>query len=223
MTRTPLPLLALNFEERGFEETNLPLVAYGDMLFDSPAIFGEPARSMGIACSTCHNRSDINKDFFIPGVSHQPGAADVDGGFFNPIFNDQRGDSLDIPSLRGIRFTGPYGRDGRFGSLRNFTRNVIVNEFAGEEPTPFMLDALVTYMLEFDWQPNSLLNKDGTLNENAPAAALRGEVPSSTRRMTVWAVGLATPAILPAPTSSIVSPTTSVQAIRPANSRATVL
>ena len=172
----PLPLLALNFEERGFEETNLPLVAYGDMLFDSPAIFGEPARSMGIACSTCHNRSDINKDFFIPGVSHQPGAADVDGGFFNPIFNDQRGDSLDIPSLRGIRFTGPYGRDGRFGSLRNFTRNVIVNEFAGEEPTPFMLDALVTYMLEFDWQPNSLLNKDGTLNENAPAAALRGEV-----------------------------------------------
>lgn len=172
----PLPLLALNFEERGFEETDLPLVAYGDMLFDSPAIFGEPARSMGIACSTCHNRSDINKDFFIPGVSHQPGAADVDGGFFNPIFNDQRSDSLDIPTLRGIRFTGPYGRDGRFGSLRDFTRNVIVGEFGGEEPTPFMLDALMAYMLEFDWQPNSLLNKDGTLNENASAEALRGEI-----------------------------------------------
>ena len=171
-----MPLLALNFEERGIAETDLPLVAYGDMLFDSPVIFGEPARSMGIACSTCHNRSDINKDFFIPGVSHQPGAADVDGSFFNPIFNDRRRDSLDIPSLRGIRFTGPYGRDGRFGSLREFTRNVIVNEFAGEEPTPFMLDALVIYMLEFDWQPNSLLNKDGTLNENASAAALRGEI-----------------------------------------------
>lgn len=171
----PLPLLALNFEERGFDEADLPLVAYGDMLFDSPAIFGEPARSMGITCSMCHNRSDINKDFFIPGVSHQPGAADVDGGFFNPIFNDQRGDSLDIPSLRGIRFTGPYGRDGRFGSLRDFTRNVIVSEFGGPEPTPFMLDALVAYMLEFDWQPNSLLHKDGTLNENASAAAQRGE------------------------------------------------
>ena len=172
----PLPLLALNFEERGLAESNLPLVAYGDMLFDSPVIFGEPARRLGIACATCHNRADINKDFFIPGVSHQPGAADVDGSFFNPIFNDQRGDSLDIPSLRGIRFTGPYGRDGRFGSLRNFTRNVIVNEFAGEEPTPFMLDALVTYMLEFDWQPNSLLNKDGTLNERASVGALRGEI-----------------------------------------------
>lgn len=172
----PLPLLALNFEERGFEETDLPLVAFGDMLFDSPAIFGEPARNFGIACSTCHNRSDINRDFFIPGISHQTGAADVDGSFFNPIFNDQRSDSLDIPSLRGIRFTGPYGRDGRFGSLRDFTRNVIVNEFGGEEPSPFMLDALVAYMLEFDWQPNSLLNKDGTLNQNASDAALSGEV-----------------------------------------------
>ncbi len=159
----PLPLLALNFEERGFEETDLPLVAYGDMLFDSPVIFGEPARSLDIACSTCHNRSDINKDLFIPGVSHQPGAADVDSSFFNPIFNAQRADSLDIPSLRGIRFTAPYGRNGHFGSLRDFTRNIIVNEFAGEEPTPFMLDALVTYMLEFDWQPNSLLNNDAAI------------------------------------------------------------
>ena len=173
--QNPLPLLALNFEERGFEESDIPLVAYGDMLFDSPEIFGDPGRSLGITCSTCHNRSDINNSFFIPGVSHQPGAADVDGAFFNPNFNDIRSDSLDIPTLRGIRFTGPYGRDGRFGSLREFTRNVIVNEFGGEEPTPFMLDALVAYQLEFDWQPNSLLNPDGTLNESASASALRGE------------------------------------------------
>ena len=65
----PLPLLALNFEERGFEESDIPLVAYGDMLFDSPEIFGDPGRSLGITCSTCHNRSDINNNFFIPGVS----------------------------------------------------------------------------------------------------------------------------------------------------------
>ena len=131
---------------------------------------------MDIACSTCHNRSDINNSFFIPGVSHQPGAADVDGAFFNPNFNDIRSDSLDIPTLRGLRLTGPYGRDGRFASLREFTRNVIVNEFGGDEPTPFMLDALVAYQLEFDWQPNSQLNPDGTLNNNASNAALRGEV-----------------------------------------------
>lgn len=171
----PLPRLVLNFEEQGIDETDLPLVAYGDMLFDSAQIFGDPARSLGIACSTCHNRSDINQTFFIPGASHQPGAVDVDGHFFNPMFNDRRDDPLDIPSLRGLRFTGPYGRDGRFGSLRDFTRNVIVNEFAGAEPTPFMLDALVAYMTEFDWLPNRKITPQGQLTQAASDAARRGE------------------------------------------------
>ena len=171
----PLPLLVLNFEEQGIDETDLPLIAYGDMLFDSAEIFGGPARDLGITCSTCHNRSDINQRFFIPGASHQLGAVDVDGAFFNPMFNDRRDDPIDIPSLRGLRFTGPYGRDGRFGSLRNFTRNVIVNEFAGDEPTPFMLDALVAYMTEFDFLPNAMLTGDGQLTEAAPDAARRGE------------------------------------------------
>ena len=85
----PLPLLRLNFEAKGHDEVDLPLVAFGDMLFDSPVIFGEPAKSLGIACSTCHNRSDINRRAFIPGISHQAGSFDVDGSFFNSIFNDQ--------------------------------------------------------------------------------------------------------------------------------------
>ena len=171
----PLPLLVLNFEEQGIDERDLPMVAFGDMLFDSPQIFGNPARDLGIACSTCHNRSDVNQRLFIPGASHQPGAIDVDGAFFNPIFNDRRDDPLDIPSLRGLRFTGPYGRDGRFASLRDFTRNVIVNEFGGAEPTSFMLDALVAYLLEFDFLPNSMLTTDGRLTDAAPEAARRGE------------------------------------------------
>ncbi len=171
----PLPRLVLNFEEQGIDEKDLPLVAYGDMLFDSAQIFGNPARGLGIACSTCHNRSDVNQRLFIPGASHQPGAIDVDGAFFNPIFNDRRDDPIDIPSLRGLRFTGPYGRDGRFASLRDFTRNVIVNEFGGDEPTPFMMDALVAYMLEFDFLPNSMLAPDGRLTDVAPEMARRGE------------------------------------------------
>ena len=173
--QNPLPRLVLNFEEQGIEESDLPLVAYGDMLFDSSMIFGSPARNLGISCSTCHNRSDVNQRLFIPGASHQPGAIDVDGAFFNPIFNDRRSDPIDIPSLRGLRFTGPYGRDGRFASLRDFVRNVIVNEFGGDEPTPFVLDALVAYMLEFDFLPNSMLSADGRLTSAASDAAKRGE------------------------------------------------
>jgi hypothetical protein len=173
--QTPLPRLVLKFEEQGIDERDLFLIAYGDMLFDSPEIFGEPARSLGLTCSTCHNRSDINQRFFIPGITPKPGVVDVDGSFFNPRFNDHRADAVDIPSLRGIRFTGPYGRDGRFGSLRDFTRNVIVNEFAGAEPTPLMLDALLAYMLEFDFLPAPLLDFDGRIDDRAPEAAKRGE------------------------------------------------
>ena len=88
--QAPLPRLVLNFEERGIDEKDLFLVAYGDMLFDSPQIFGSPARELGISCSVCHNRGDINRAFFIPGISSRPGGADVDGHFFNPRFNDRR-------------------------------------------------------------------------------------------------------------------------------------
>jgi cytochrome c peroxidase len=171
----PLPRLVLNFEEQGIDERDLFLVAFGDMLFDSPEIFGEPAKGLGLACSTCHNRSDINQRLFIPGITPKPGVIDVDGAFFNARFNDHRPDAIDIPSLRGIRFTAPYGRDGRIASLRDFTRNVIVNEFAGDEPSPLLLDALVAYMLEFDFLPAPYLERDGTLNGRASEAARRGE------------------------------------------------
>ena len=91
------------------------------------------------------------------------------------MFNDRRRHSLDIPSLRGLRFTGPYGRDGRFGSLRDFTRNVIASEFAGPESTPFVPDALVAYLLEFDFLPNSKLDGQGRLTGKASPATIRGE------------------------------------------------
>ena len=180
----PLPKLVLNFEERKIEEKDLPLVAYGDMLFDSPLIFGEPARSLGLACSTCHNRSDVNQNFFITGLSHQKGAIDVDGSYFNPLFNDYRRGSLDIPCLRGLRFTGPYGRDGRFGSLRDFMRNVIVERVRRSRAAPFVLDSLVAYMLEFDFLPNSKVDNQGRLTDQGPGRreARRDAVPQAVRR-----------------------------------------
>jgi cytochrome c peroxidase len=171
----PLPRLMLNSEERGIPEKKLFLVAYGDMLFDSPLIFGEPARSLGLACSSCHNRGEANQAFYIPGLSAQRGGLDVDSSFFNPRANNHRFNPVDIPSLRGIRFTAPYGRDGRIASLREFTRNVIVTEFAGAEPSPFVLDALVAYMNEFDFLPAPYLYRDGRLNASASEAAKRGE------------------------------------------------
>jgi cytochrome c peroxidase len=175
LDQEPLPRLLLGFEAQGVDERKLPLVAYGDMLFDSPELFGEPARGLGIACSSCHNRGEANRQLFIPGLSRRAGGVDVDSAFFNPIANDHIFDPVDTPSLRGIRYTAPYGRDGRIASLREFVATVIVTEFGGPEPTPFMLDALVAYLNQFEFLPAPYLDRDGRLNDKASASAKRGE------------------------------------------------
>ncbi len=171
----PRPRQVLNMAERGVDESETTLIALGDMAFDSSLIFGEPAKSLGISCNTCHNKSITNPGFFIPGLSSRPGNVDVSNAFFAPHANNGVFDPIDIPDLRGIRFTSPYGRNGRFESLREFTRNVIVNEFNGPEPDPVMLDGMIAYMLEFDFLPNPALGPDGRLRDSADEAAKRGE------------------------------------------------
>lgn len=171
----PRPRQILNMAERGVDESETVLIALGDMGFDSPYIFGEPARSLQISCNTCHNKSITNPKFFIPGLSSSPGGMDVSNNFFAPHANNGHFDALDIPDLRGIRFTAPYGRNGRFDSLREFVRNVIVNEFNGPEPDPVLMDGIIAYMLEFDFLSNPKLRPNGTLRENTSPAAKRGE------------------------------------------------
>lgn len=171
----PRPRQILNMAERGVDERDTTLIALGDMVFDSPYIFGEPARSFGLSCNTCHNKGVTNPKFFIPGISSVEGGLDVSNGYFATHANNGHYDPLDIPDLRGIRFTAPYGRNGRFASLREFSRNVIVNEFNGPEPDPMLLDGMVAYLNEFDFLPNSYLNRDGTLNGQASEEAKRGE------------------------------------------------
>lgn len=169
--REPRQILAM--EAAGQAQSYL--VALGNMAFSSPYIMGGAGRDAGMSCSTCHSSGDANRAFFIPGISAYPGSADVTNGLFNPRIDDGVFDPLDIPSLRGIRLTAPYGHDGRFASLRAFTRNVIVNEFGGPQPSPLILDALVAYQRQFEFLPNDKLGRGGRLTPRAGAAALRGE------------------------------------------------
>lgn len=171
----PRPRQILNSVERGALEVDMTLSSLGAAAFNNPLIMGEPARSMGITCNSCHDKTGNNTQFFVPGLSVRPGGVDVTNSFFARHGNNAIFDPLDIPDLRGIRFTAPYGRNGRFASLRDFVRNVIVNEFNGDEPDAILLDGMVVYMNEFDFVRNPALNRDGTLNRRAHEAALRGE------------------------------------------------
>lgn len=172
----PRPRQILGMAARGVDEGETTLIALGDMAFDSTYIFGKRARDLQITCNTCHNKGTVNPLFFIPGLSARPGGMDVSNSYFAPHANNGVFDHVDIPDLRGIRFTGPYGRNGRTASLREFIRNVIVLEFDGPEPDPVLLDGMVAYMNEFEFLPNEHLLRGGKLDpKTAPAAALRGE------------------------------------------------
>jgi cytochrome c peroxidase len=147
----------------------------GDMLFSSPAILGGVARQAGISCATCHQQGAGNAALFIPGLSSWPGTFDTTGALFNAKADNGLFDPVTPPSLRGAKFLAPYGHDGRFASLRDFIRNVVVNEFAGPEPSGEVLDALVAYVQDIAFLPNPKLNSDGKLTDAASEAAHRGE------------------------------------------------
>jgi len=147
----------------------------GNLAFNSPYTLGEAARKAHISCATCHVNGAANPKLFIPGLSSRPGTFDTTNSLFNPRTDNGVLDAVTIPSLRGARFLGPYGHDGRTASLRDFVRNVVVNEFAGAEPTPQILDALVAYIEDIDFLPNPGLDKTGGLNTGATPAQKRGE------------------------------------------------
>jgi hypothetical protein len=147
----------------------------GNLAFNSPYTLGEAARKAHISCASCHVNGASNPKFFIPGLSVRPGTFDTTNSLFNPKTDNGVLDAVTIPSLRGARFLGPYGHDGRTASLRDFVRNVVVNEFAGTEPSPQILDALVAYIEDIDFLPNPKLDKTGRLNAGATSAQRRGE------------------------------------------------
>jgi len=152
-----------------------PLVALGGAAFASPLPYGEAARAAGLSCNACHSNGHVNQGFNIPGYSGHPGSFDATSALFNPRADNGVHDPVDIPSLRGVRFRSRFGRDGRFGSLREFARHVIVDEFGGPEPAPLILDALAAWMGELEFLSNPRIGPLGRLGEDATAAERRGE------------------------------------------------
>ena len=164
------------FHSEAFGGRKSYLVNLGDLLFHSPSVFGGKARQAAMSCGTCHVNGAGNAKLFVPGLSTRPGNFDTTSLLFNPKTYDAQINPVRIPSLRGARYLAPYGNDGRIGSLREFVRNVIVNEFAGSEPTPAALDALVAYINDIDFLPNPRIGAGGRLGApQANASERRGE------------------------------------------------
>ncbi len=120
------------------EEAN---VLAGQALFNSPALLGGQAAKAGLNCASCHVNGRGNTHFFMRGVSDQPGTADVTSSFFSAARGNGKFDPVVIPDLAK---PGKIPRDSE--ALETFIRNLIVNEFGGNEPQSATLKILAAYV-----------------------------------------------------------------------------
>lgn len=119
------------------------LVRSGRSLFGAPTLLGGQAAKAGLSCASCHINGRDNPHFLLAGVSSAPGTADVTNSFFSAARGNGRFDPVVIPDLA---MPGKIARDPGARALEAFTRNLIVEEFGGQEPTPAMLEALAAYI-----------------------------------------------------------------------------
>lgn len=120
-----------------------PLVRSGRALFGTPTLLGGQAAKAGLSCASCHINGRGNPHFLLAGVSSGAGTADVTNSFFSAARGNARFDPVIIPDLA---MRGKVLRDPDTRALEAFIRNLIVEEFGGQEPTPAMLDMLAAYV-----------------------------------------------------------------------------
>jgi Di-haem cytochrome c peroxidase/Imelysin len=112
-------------------------------------------------------------------LAYEVGESKVDGGesrVSGTSLDDMRNNVDGIDLAYRILFAPTIeADDAQLAAEADFVRNVIVGEFAGPEPSPAMLDALVAYIEDIDFLPNLRLSAGGHLTTWASPAERRGE------------------------------------------------
>lgn len=118
----------------------------GKLLFQSASLLGEKATRLGLSCNSCHPAGHTNAQFFMPGLSDTPGRIDLTNRFWFDGGEDGVFNPMDIPTLRNVAATAPYGTKTIKQTLSEFSHHVITAEFNGPPPTDETLAALTAYM-----------------------------------------------------------------------------
>lgn len=138
---TTIPITRVNISEITNQKIQTFLV--GQTLFHTPSLLGGQAAKAGISCASCHTNGRTNPHFLFPGVSDKPGTADVTHSFFSSHRGDGKFNPVPIPDLTK---PGKISRNKQNQDLENFVRDLIVEEFDGQEPSKKSLTALSTYI-----------------------------------------------------------------------------
>lgn len=122
--------------------------ALGRIAFESPALLGGAAARMGLSCASCHLNGRGNTDFFVEGVSNAPGTADVTSSLFSKVRGNGAFDPVPIPDLAAR--DGKQIKDRKSQAFRDKVHGLIVEEFDGQEPPPYVFEAVLVYLDSLD-------------------------------------------------------------------------
>ena len=122
---------------------NDALLQSGRALFNAPLLLGGQAAKAELSCNSCHVAGRDNPHFFLPRLSSTPGTADVTSSFFSAARGNGTFDPVKIPDLARA---GKISRDPAGAALEGFIRDLVVEEFSGDEPDKATLAALARYV-----------------------------------------------------------------------------
>lgn len=121
-------------------------IAIGRAAFRAPLLLGGQAARAGLSCNACHRGGHGNPAFMFPGLSGDPGTADVTSS----IMSSHRGDGVfnprPIPDLSGPKSSLKIDQDPAKQNLERFIRGLVTQEFDGPEPTPATIAGLAAYV-----------------------------------------------------------------------------
>ena len=118
----------------------------GRVAFRTPLLLGGQAARAGLSCASCHRNGRGNPDFVFPGLSAEPGTADVTASLMSSHRGDGRFNPRPIPDLGGPRQALKVSQDPADGKLEAFIRGLVVEEFDGPEPSAAVLEGLAAYV-----------------------------------------------------------------------------
>ncbi len=122
------------------------LAEVGRAAFSSPFLFGGQAARGGLSCASCHTDGRSNAEFFLEGLSREPGTADVSSSIFSKVRDDGVFNPAAIPSLVGIGRKKQFGNVNPAPTLRDFIASAVVDEFQGERAPAAVIEGLAAYI-----------------------------------------------------------------------------
>lgn len=119
------------------------LFEIGRAAFRAPLLLGGQAARSGLSCASCHNNGRSNPAFRFPGLSGEPGTADVTSS----LMSSHRGNGVFDPRLiPDLAVPVKISRARGDPALESFIHGLIVEEFDGAEPSRLILRGLGEYV-----------------------------------------------------------------------------